>query len=105
MNIFRELSEKPWLSTETSVAEHPRAREVAVPNAQVGLWVFLAVVSVLFMLLIIAYAGRMAFEDWRPSPQLGLLWFNTIVLCTSSLAMHWAMVSARRGRARDMRSG
>jgi cytochrome c oxidase subunit 3 len=35
--------------------------------------------------------------DWRPLPVPRLLWFNTGVLVLSSIALHGALVSARRG--------
>jgi cytochrome c oxidase subunit 3 len=39
---------------------------------------------------------RMDLIDWRPLPVPKLLWFNTGVLILSSVALHWALVSARR---------
>ena len=60
-------------------------------------------VTVLFMLLIIAYGDRMAYEDWRPTPQLGLLWNNTFVLVLSSIAMQWAQYCVRRGQIDGLR--
>jgi cytochrome c oxidase subunit III len=67
--------------------------------------VFLSVVTMLFFLLIVAYAGRMAFEEWRPGPDLGLLWFNTLALLCSGIAMQWATVAVRRGRVDNAWSG
>jgi cytochrome c oxidase subunit 3 len=55
----------------------------------------------LFFLLIVAYAGRMAFEDWRPGPELGLLWFNSFTLLASSIALQYAVYSARRSLERE----
>src|SRR2546425_12340262 len=55
------------------------------------------------MLLVVAYGRRMAYEDWRPSPQLGLLWANTFALVLSSVALQWALFSARRGQRGGMR--
>lgn len=72
---------------------------------KIALEVFLAVVAVLFMLLVIAYSGRMAYEDWRPAPQVSLLWANTFVLILSSVALQWAHYSVRRGAMRAMRVG
>ena len=57
------------------------------------------------MLLIAAYAGRMAYEVWRPVPQLRLLWANTMVLILTSVALQWARVSVRRGQMDGMRVG
>jgi cytochrome c oxidase subunit 3 len=72
-------------------------------SGKLGLWVFLSVVTMLFVLLIAAYASRMAFEDWRPGPQLGLLWLNTLALLCSSIAMQRAAVTVRLGRIDDAR--
>jgi cytochrome c oxidase subunit 3 len=57
------------------------------------------------MLLVTAYGSRMVYEDWRPTPQLRLLWANTFVLILSSVALQWAQFSVRRGRMDGMRIG
>ncbi len=105
MSIFRQLTEKPWLTPQEAILEPSLGGSVALPKAKLGLWVFLAVVSVLFLLLIAAYAGRMANESWRPGPALGLLWFNTLALFCCSLAMQWATSCARQGRVDDAGTG
>ena len=105
MNILRQLMEKPW--------EPPRGPGLAIgarpgfglPVATVALRTFLCVVTVLFSLLLVAYAARMQFEDWRPGPQQWLLWLNTAFLIVSSIAFQWASVSVRRRRLRDTRAG
>jgi cytochrome c oxidase subunit 3 len=96
MNFFRQLSEKPWLPVRDGVAGFHDNHVSATPPARVGLKMFLIVVSVLFFMLTIAYAGRMAFEDWRPVPQPWLMWQNTIVLILASAAMQLAQNTARR---------
>src|SRR5437879_12454577 len=45
----------------------------------------------------------MAYEDWRPAPQLKLLWANTFVLILRSVALQWAQHSVRRGQLDAMR--
>jgi cytochrome c oxidase subunit III len=105
MSLFQQLMAKPWLATGAAL-EEPRDRDEAHRAAKrLALRVFLAVVAVLFMLLLIAYGGRMAYEDWRPAPQLGLLWANTFVLVLSSVALQWAQYSIRRGQMDAMRIG
>ncbi len=99
MSIFHDLTVKPWVTTRGTV-ENPRDKAAA---RKVALRVFLAVVTVLFMLLVVAYGRRMAYEDWRPSPQLGLLWANTFALILSSIALQWAQFSVRRGHLDSMR--
>ena len=105
MSIFQDLTAKPW------VLEQGKADNLYAGGAHSGfakklaLRVFLAVVAVLFMLLVIAYGGRMVYEDWRPVPQLNLLWANTVVLILGSVALQWAQYSIRRGQMDAMRVG
>ncbi len=68
----------------------------SLPSAKIGLGVFLAVVGSLFALFISAYSMRMTMVDWRALPVPKLLWFNTGVLVTSSIALQWAHMAARR---------
>jgi cytochrome c oxidase subunit 3 len=105
MSIIRQLMEKPWLPAQARIDDLHAGGTFALPKAKLGLRVFLAVVTVLFTLLILAYGTRMEFEDWRPTPQLWLLWLNTGMLVLSSFAMQWAQISARRGETDGVRIG
>jgi cytochrome c oxidase subunit 3 len=73
--------------------------------ATLGLRVFLAVATVLFSLLVVAYADRMTVVDWRPLSEPWLLWLNTALLILSSMALQWAAVSARRGQLGGVKFG
>jgi cytochrome c oxidase subunit III len=97
VSILSQLTAKPWVPAQARVDDLHRGGTFSLPAAKLGLRVFFAVVTVLFLLLIMAYGVRMESEDWRPTPQLSLLWLNTILLVVSSLAMQWAQISARRG--------
>jgi len=89
------LAAKPWL--EEGVAADLREHSTSsLPPAKIGLGVFLAVVGSLFALFISAYSMRMNMVDWRALPVPKLLWFNTGVLVTSSIALQWAHMAARR---------
>jgi len=103
--MFQQLIAKPWM-TDQGKADDLYAGGVSSGLAKkLALRVFLAVVAVLFMLLLIAYSGRMAYEDWRPAPQVNLLWANTLVLILSSVALQWAQYSVRHGQMDAMRVG
>ena len=105
MSMFHQLMVKPW-ATDQGKLDDLYAGDASPGLAKkLALRVFLAVVAVLFTLLVIAYGGRMAYEDWRPAPQVSLLWANTLVLVLSSVAMQWAQYSVRRGRMDAMRAG
>ena len=91
----QRLMAKPWLE-EGSVGDFPGGDSMTWPAAKVGLGVFLAVASTLFVLFISAYSMRMSVVDWRPLPIPRLLWVNTGVLVLSSVALQWAYMAARR---------
>ena len=95
MNLIHHLTTKPWEAT----GELPLLqRHSNQQNKRAALKVFLGVVAVVFTLLIVAYAGRMAYEDWRPAPQIRLMWANTLVLFLGSLGLELAQYAVRRGR-------
>jgi len=58
-----------------------------VNTAQLGLWVFLATVTMLFAGFTSAYLVRQAGSDWQPIPLPPILWFNTAALLLSSLTL------------------
>ena len=104
MNIFRQLTEKPWLTPQPVGGPALPEQGQETRQARLGVRVFLAVVTVLFTLLVVAYGARMAFEDWRPGPEIGLLWLNTLVLVLSSMAMQaasWAAHHNQPGTTRN----
>ena len=105
MNIFQELTAKPWVTEQGKLDDLYAGGASSELAKKTALRVFLGVVAVLFMLLVTAYGGRMAYEDWRPAPQLRLLWANTFVLVLSSIALQWAQYSVRRKEMDAMRVG
>ena len=105
MSIFQELTAKPWAADQGKVDDLYAGGASSRLAKKLALRVFLAVVAVLFTLLVTAYGGRMVYEDWRPAPQVNLLWANTLVLILSSVALQWAQYSVRRGRMDAMRVG
>ena len=104
MNLFASLTAKPW-EVEGVIADPSDGDGEFLPPAYLGLKIFLAVVTVVFSLLIVSYAGRMEMGDWRPLQEPWLLWPNSAVLILSSIALHWAVVSARRGDSDGLRLG
>ena len=91
----QRLGTKPWLE-EGVIADWREESPSSLPPAKIGLGVFLAVIGSLFALFISAYSMRMNMVDWRTLPVPKLLWFNTGVLVTSSIALQWAYMAARR---------
>lgn len=81
--------------------------------ARLGLWLFMGVVTVLFLLLSLAFLSRAQMEDWQalagapwlPFEHPWRLWVNTALLAVGSVALQWAAIAARRGDARSIRLG
>ncbi|MCO5169095.1 MAG: cytochrome c oxidase subunit 3 [Planctomycetes bacterium] len=88
----------------TSTKERP------VPDAApLGMAVFLASLSVLFVASLVGYAAvRAGAPEWPPAgapPLPRTLWLSTLLLVASSGAIHGALVGARQGRQGLVRAG
>ncbi|WUR11493.1 bb3-type cytochrome oxidase subunit III [[Empedobacter] haloabium] len=68
--------------------------------AQVGLWTFMVVVCMLFLLFGIAYMMRIGYGDWRAPPAVPWqLWLSTALLAGASVAWQiasWRAVATQR---------
>lgn len=85
-----------WLE-EGEVAQYRRAGGAEPPPAtKVGLAIFLAVAGCLFSLLAAAFFMRGDAPDWQMPPIPIVLWFDTVLLAFSSVALQVALVAARR---------
>jgi cytochrome c oxidase subunit 3 len=67
---------------------------------RLGLWIFLATVTMLFAAFASAYIVRRAGSDWRHVALPSILWINTAVLAASSAALEIANVNGQRRRWR-----
>ncbi|WP_282607588.1 cytochrome c oxidase subunit 3 [Pelagibius sp. Alg239-R121] len=97
MTIFHQIVDKPWLPLSDQVEQLHSGRSFHLPQKKLALRFFFAVGTVIFSLLTVSYAERMAYEVWRPLPETWLLWSNAAVLLFSSVAFQRATVCARRG--------
>jgi len=100
----QRLTAKPWLEVG-AIGEVTDTGASSLPTAIIGLGVFLAVVTSLFMLFISAYLMRMQVADWAEMPTPKVLWFNTGLLILSSVALQYAQVAARKGRMEGVGDG
>ncbi len=99
-NIF---TEQPWIADTGPIAPALSGAQIALNSRRSALKVLLSVVSIFFMLMIVAYGGRMLYQDWRPAPQINLLWANTGVLLLSSLCLQAALIWARADKVQWVR--
>src|ERR1700686_1881822 len=88
----QRLGAKPWLE-EGVIADWREESPSCLPRAKVGLGVFLWGLGSFFAFFISAYSLPMNMVDWRSLPVPKLLWFNTGVLITSSIALQWAYLA------------
>ena len=90
MSLLQKLTEKSW-ETEGTNRALPGSGEGAlrIPIQKVALRTFIAVLTVMFGLFIVAYYIRMELDDWRPLPEPNLLWFNTGILFLCSFSLQW----------------
>lgn len=107
MNPLRLLTEKPWQNPpQTAGGVYvPASQRSVIPPQKVALLFFITVVAVMFALFITAYFIRMELDDWRPMPEVALLWFNTALLFLASLVLQWTHNALKRGAARHLRAG
>jgi cytochrome c oxidase subunit 3 len=66
-------------------------------QVKLGLWMFLATVTMLFAAFASAYIVRRSGSDWRPVALPSILWWNTVVLAASSVAVEIANWRGERG--------
>ncbi|MDR7469811.1 MAG: hypothetical protein QN201_06680 [Armatimonadota bacterium] len=73
-------------------------------TARLGVWVFLAAVSMLFIAFTVSYAARRAAPDWTPVALPPLLWANSGLLLASSVVLEGARRHWRCGDAGGTRA-
>lgn len=76
---------------------------LGVDTAQIGLWVLLGSLTMLFAAFTSAYLVRRTASDWVRIEILPLLWLNTSVLLSSSATIEWARRSFRSWKIRAFR--
>lgn len=101
----RQLTAKPWEKKQSESDNEYGASGLAFAPARVGLWLFLAVITSFFGLLISAYGMRIQFWDWRPLAQPTLLWINTGLLIASSSAYQWTRGASKRADENGVKTG
>jgi len=81
-------------------------------TALVGMRIFLAVVTMRFVLFLVAFVARSQVGDWRsltdpdaPLSRPWLLWINTLLLGLGGLALQWARVAVRFGQRGECLTG
>jgi cytochrome c oxidase subunit III len=100
MSLLSRLAEKSWLTPGAERFDEPADYRPAALT--VGLYVYFAVMAVIFSLTVAAYLMRMGLHealghgagDWRPMPEPALLWVNSFILVLSGIAWEVARRAA-----------
>ena len=102
MSLLRNLMTKPW--------EHPGeegelldAGLAGRPASRTGLYLFLAVITSMFLLFSVSHEMRATYPDWRAVAEPSILWFNTGILVLASISMQLARNAAARPAWRAMK--
>ena len=105
----RELAEELNVpSTEVRSEAGGRGRGLgdrvrSLRTAQVGIWIFLGTVTMLFAGFTSAYLVRRGGADWAPIAAPKILWLNCLVLLLSSAMLEGARFAQRREKLGAMK--
>lgn len=98
--VIQRVTAKTWL--EQGVGIDPRSgvdfHYSHSMASKVALWVFMVVITALFLLFVTAYHMRMHLGDWRPMALPGTLWVSSALLLLASIALQVARYGASHNR-------
>ena len=104
MNIFKQLTEKPWLAQPAGVIDKAFIEYQSGSPGKTALLFFIAVVTVIFFLFTVTYLSRSQYADfqalggepWSPLYQPLWLWVNTAWLFMASLCLQLSATQAKK---------
>jgi len=103
MSFLSKVTAKPWEHAGEMEGLHG-GYTPGVSASRTGLYVFLAVITSMFLLFSIAYQLRASFPDWMAVTEPGILWFNTGVLLLTSISLQLAVSASRNAATGAMRN-
>jgi len=93
MSWLSKIAEKSWENPGEIADLHD---DLSVrPARKTGLYLFLAVVTSMFMLFSVSHQMRMTYGDWVKINEPGILWLNTVLLILASICLQLAVNAAR----------
>ena len=94
MSLWRKLMAKPWEHAGEMEGMHG-GNVVGRPAGRAGLYMFLGVITSMFLLFSISHQMRSSYPDWKAVAEPGILWFNTVILVLASISLQMARNAAR----------
>jgi len=102
MSLLQKLAAKPWEHAGEMEGIHG-GNVVGRPASRTGLYLFLGVISSLFLLFSVAHQMRATYPDWKAVTEPGILWVNTGILVLASLCLQLASNAAKRDAYQRMK--
>jgi len=93
LSIVQRLLAKPWEHAGEMEGIHG-GNVVGRPAGRTGLYLFLGVITSLFLLFSISHQMRASYPDWIAVAEPGILWFNTGILLLASISLQLASKAA-----------
>jgi cytochrome c oxidase subunit 3 len=103
LKVLQRLLAKPWEHAGEMEGIHG-GNVAGRPPGRTGLYVFLGVVTSLFLLFTISHQMRSSYPDWVAIAEPGILWFNTGILLLASISLQFASNAALAGSPRPVRN-
>lgn len=97
MSWLESLTAKSWEHAGEMEGIHG-GNTVGKSASRTGLYLFLGVITSLFLLFSISQHMRSGYPDWLALVEPGILWLNTGVLVLASIALQLARNASRRGQ-------
>lgn len=102
MSFLHRLMAKPWEHAGEMEGLHG-GNIVGRPASRTGLYLFLAVITSMFLLFSISHQMRASYPDWKAVTEPVILWFNTGVLVLASISLQLARNTVLRASYSAMR--
>jgi cytochrome c oxidase subunit III len=103
LKVLQRLLAKPWEHAGDMEGIHG-GNVAGRPPGRTGLYLFLGVVTSLFLLFSISHQMRSSYPDWAAVAEPGILWFNTGILLLASISLQLASNAAAGGSPRPVRN-
>ncbi len=84
------------------VVREPKATLSMHPQ-KFALWLFIVTVVMVFASMTSAYIVRQSEGNWREFDLPSSFWINSAIILLSSVAMHWAYLSAKRDNLKQLK--
>jgi len=102
LSLLEKLTAKPWEHAGELEGIHG-GNEVGRSAGRAGLYLFLAVITSMFLLFSVSHQMRATYPDWTAVAEPGILWFNTGILALASIVLQLASNAVRRKHNRIAR--